>query len=283
MARLADPKSKLATSAQLSEDFGVSLPLQKLCRMMDQLDGERVEKLQRLAWKAAWTLFREPVAVVFFDCTTLHFEFFVRDGLKQPGCSKDAKFKESQAVLALFVSERGLPLGDELFPGSTAEISILIPAVSKMRARFDVRNVACVADRGMMSASNLAALEAAGMNWIVGARLRSLRQGIQRQALDLESYVPTSLPDVRVLDLELDDGRRLVVSHSRTRRDRRGREEMIEKLRRRLGRGRSAGSMLGNRGCRRFLKVDGDATVSVNREKVEADARWDGIHGVLAA
>ena len=225
MARLADPKSKLATSAQLSEDFGVSLPMQKLCRMMDQLDGERREKLRRLAWTAAAILFREAVEMVIFDCTTLHFESIVRGGLKQPGCSKDAKFKESQVVL--FVSERGLPLGDELFPGSTAETSSLIPAVSKMKARFDVRNVACVADRGMMSVSNLAALEAAGMDCIVGARLRSLRW--------------------------------------------------------RLGRGRSAGSMLGNRGCRRFLKVDGDATVSVNREKVEADARWDGIHGVLCS
>ena len=239
MARLADPKSKLATSAQLSEDFGVSLQLQKLCPMMDQLDGECREKLQRLAWKAAPTLFREPVEMVIFDCTTLHFESFVRDGLKQPGCGKDAKIKESQTVLALFVSGGGLPLGYELFPGSTAETSSLIPAVSKMKARFDVRNMPCVADRGMMSASNLAALEAAGMDWIVGARLRSLRQGIQHQALDLESYVPTSLPEVRILDLELDDGRRLVVSHSRTRKDRRGREEMIEKLRRRLGRGRS--------------------------------------------
>ena len=148
MARLADSKSKLATSAQLSEDFGVSLPMQKLCRMMDQLDGERVEKLQRLAWKAARTLFREPVDVVFLDYTTLHFESFVRDELKQPGCSKDAKFKESQMVLALFVSEGGLPLGYELFPGSTAETCSLFPAVSKMKARFDVRNLACVADRG---------------------------------------------------------------------------------------------------------------------------------------
>ena len=64
MARLANPKSKLATSAQLIEDFGVSLPLQKLCRMMmDQLDGKRVEKVQHLAWIVARVLFRERAFV----------------------------------------------------------------------------------------------------------------------------------------------------------------------------------------------------------------------------
>ena len=41
--------------------------------------------------------------------------------------------------------------------------------------------------------------------------------------------------------------------------------------------------MLGNRCFRRFLKIDGDATVSVNGERVEADVRWDGIHGVLCS
>ena len=61
--------------------------------MMDLLDETRIEQLNTLAGHQAQALLGGPVRVLFFDCTTLYFESFSEDELKQPGYSKDAKFK----------------------------------------------------------------------------------------------------------------------------------------------------------------------------------------------
>ncbi len=89
--------------------------------MMDQLDASRVERLQRLSGAAAESLLAEPLDLLFFDCTTLYFESFVADELKQPGYSKDARFKESQVLLALVVTPRGLPVSYEVLPGASGD------------------------------------------------------------------------------------------------------------------------------------------------------------------
>ena len=60
----------------------------------------------------------EKLRVLFYDATTLYFESFIEDELRQNGYSKDMKFNQPQVLLALFVTEKGLPIGYELFPGS---------------------------------------------------------------------------------------------------------------------------------------------------------------------
>ena len=139
MARIANPKSKRASVRLLEEDFGVRLPLEKVYRMMDQLDMSRVERLQKLSGAAAESLLAEPLDLLFFDCTTLYFESFVADELKQPGYSKDAKFKESQVLLALMVTPGGLPASYEVLPGSSFEGHSLLPVIERMRRRHTLR------------------------------------------------------------------------------------------------------------------------------------------------
>ena len=49
-----------------------------------------------------------------------------------------------------------------------------------MQAKYDVRQVVCVADRGMLSAANLQALEDADIHYIVGAKLKHRHRSQQR-------------------------------------------------------------------------------------------------------
>ena len=60
-------------------------------------------------------------------------------------------------------------------PGNTADVKSLVPVVRRMQRRFGVRKVTIVADRGMISAETIAALESVEMNcdYILGARMRS--------------------------------------------------------------------------------------------------------------
>ena len=81
MARIANPDSKRGSVRRLEEDFGVSLPLEKVYRMMDRLDAKAIAHLRTRVGEASRALLPEPVAVLFFDCTTLAFETAVEDAL----------------------------------------------------------------------------------------------------------------------------------------------------------------------------------------------------------
>ena len=323
LARIANADSKRATREALEKNFGVKLRLESLYKTMDRLDDKAIERLQRIVFDATRSLFDEKVDVLYFDVTTLYFESFEEDDLRQKGFSKDGKPKETQVVLALLVSKQGLPIGYRLFPGSTYEGHTLIPTLEALRRDFKVDKVVFVADSGMLSRANLEALEAYGkaerpeeerkgeiveekegeghseesrslthpvtLSYIVGARIKNLSTKIQEQILDLESYEPLD-EDRKVKEIRLEDGRRLILSYSkkRARKDQKEREKAIEKLRSKLDKDPSLKSKLSNQGYRKFLKVDTDTSkaadpcrVTLDEEKIEADARFDGLKGVL--
>jgi transposase len=78
-------------------------------------------------------------------------------------------------VVGAVLDGQGRPIGCELWPGNTADVTTLIPVVDRLRRRFGVRRVCIVADRGMISQETIAALEQHDRGWqyILGARMRS--------------------------------------------------------------------------------------------------------------
>jgi transposase len=76
-------------------------------------------------------------------------------------------------ILALVVDADGRPICTEMVPGNTADVTVLVPVVDRLRARFGITRACFVADRGMISADTIAALEKRGMDYILGARERS--------------------------------------------------------------------------------------------------------------
>ena len=55
-------------------------------------------------------------------------------------------------------------------PGNTADVTLLLPVVKRLRERFGISEACIVADRGMISAETIAELEARGIDYILGAR-----------------------------------------------------------------------------------------------------------------
>ncbi len=92
---------------------------------MDKLDEEAIEKIELQSYSNAQRLLKEKINVVFYDCTTLYFESFSEDELKQNGYSKDLKFNQPQVLLGLISTREGLPIGYELYAGSQYEGSTL--------------------------------------------------------------------------------------------------------------------------------------------------------------
>ena len=67
-----------------------------------------------------------------------------------------------QMILGVVVDAEGHPVCSEMWPGNTADVSVLLPVVDRLRGRFAIGRVCVVADRGMISAPTIAALEQRG-------------------------------------------------------------------------------------------------------------------------
>lgn len=286
MARIANPASKRASVRNLSEDFGVHLPLQKVYRMMDQMDEKTIDRIQTIAYLAAKDLFKEKIDILFYDCTTLYFESFEEDELKQNGYSKDMKFNQPQVLLALLVTQEGLPIGYEVFPGASFEGHTLIPVLKKLKARYEINQIVFVADAGMLSEDNLSLLDKEGFKYIVGARLKNVTNEMKKQILDPSIYVPCKDHQAieRLTIIQQSKNRTLLVSYSekRAKKDRRDREKAIEKLMKKLSQyKKDPKAFLNNYGYKKYLMIQGETEVMINHEKVNTENQWDGLHGVI--
>ena len=103
------------------------------------------------------------------DLTTLHFEVTDEDELRKVGRSKEHRI-DPQVTVGLAVSAEGFPLEIAMFEGNRAETKTLVPVIEQFKTRHKVTELVVVADAGMLSATNLNALEDAGYRFIVGSR-----------------------------------------------------------------------------------------------------------------
>jgi hypothetical protein len=120
------------------------------------------------------------VSLVLYDVTTLYFEAEKEDGLRKVGYSKERRV-DPQVVVGLLVDRNGFPLEIGCFEGNRAETLTIVPIVKQFQARHGIADMVVVADAGMLSSSNLQALDEAGLRFIVGSRVTKAPQ-------DLESH-----------------------------------------------------------------------------------------------
>jgi hypothetical protein len=116
------------------------------------------------------------LSVTFFGTTSLYFEGDGGATLGQRGHSKDFRPQLPQVVLGIVLDERDRPIASFLWPGNTADVTALLPVVARLRRRFGVDRACIVADRGMISAATIAALQAQKIDYILGARERSTKE-----------------------------------------------------------------------------------------------------------
>ncbi|MDO9714785.1 transposase, partial [Paracraurococcus sp. LOR1-02] len=86
------------------------------------------------------------------DTTSISFEGAGGETLGQRGHSKDHRPDLMQLILCVVIENEGRPICTEIMPGNTADVSVLLPTVDRLRHRFAIGRVCVVADRGMISA-----------------------------------------------------------------------------------------------------------------------------------
>ena len=215
------------------------------------------------------------VTVAFYDTSTLYFES-QEDDVRVPGYSKDGKNENPQVVLGLLVAAGGNPIGYELHKGNQYEGTTLLPIVKKLEKRFNLSHPIIVADAGLLSKKNIEQLEEEGYEYILGARIRSLSRA------DKETVLKLGLKDGWLKSMTIKD-RRYVISMSdkRAKKDARDREKGVKRLEKRFASGKITKESVNNRGYNRFLTLHGEATVTIDQDKIAEDARLDGLKGYV--
>ena len=296
LARIAKPDSKSRSVHMLEENFGVSLDLDSVYKMMDKIDDKSIEKLNSIAYSETKKLFDDKIDVIYFDATTIYFESFTEDigddAIRKNGYSKDLKFNQPQVVLALMVTKEGLPIGYELFSGDTFDGHTLIPSLKILRDKYNGDNVVYVADSGMFNNDNLKELEMLekyNFNYIVGARIKNMQKNIKEQILNKNNYKELN-SEISIANITLDNGRKLVVTYSlkRARKDKADREKAIKKLKDKLEKNISVKSQLSNQGYKKYLQLKSnneestcDLSIALNEDKIYEDSLWDGLKGLI--
>jgi Transposase DDE domain len=158
------------------------------------------------------------------------------------------------------------PFASFLWPGNTADVTRLTPVVERLRTRFGINKVCVVADRGMISAATIAALEQQNIDYILGARERSTTEIREMMASPAPLLIPRQkgATELAIKDTTV-GGRRYVLcrNEEETRKDAEARVAIIASLERKLAQGDKA--LVGNKGYRRFLATPGDEHFTINR------------------
>lgn len=286
LSRFIQPVSKLSLYDNwlrklYPEKIDPDVQLHQIYRSLDLLAAEK-ETIEKFLYQYQKDLFSLSVDVVLYDLTTLRFEStrLDLDTLRRFGYSKEKRSDCTQIVLGLLTDAQGVPLCFEAHPGNTFEGHTLEGIVSKMREKFQVRRFIFVADRGLFSEDNLSHLRKEKGEFIVGLRLGKKEKQIEG-LYDIKRYQWLS-ENMAVRETTLDGDRVILTwSAARAERDRKTREDILNKIRKKLSSKKSkVKSFVTNENYKKYILIEGKLPL-LNVKAIEEESRKDGFFAVI--
>jgi hypothetical protein len=230
--RAIEPGSKLAAAQWATQTVAVpglaAMDKDQAMRAMDLLvSADAQGAVQSSVFFAAANLLNLEVDVIFFDSTSTYFERDEedvpddsagdgadREPLRRFGHSKDHRRDLPQIVIGLAVTREGIPIRIWVWPGNTADQSVITQVKDDLRD-WRLGRVVTVTDSGFSAEANLAYLRRAGGHYITGIKMREgskkaaevlARQGRYQQVRD----------NLRVKEVRLDHDpdRRWIICHN---------------------------------------------------------------------
>ena len=285
ITRMFNLGSKLKTIDYLYRYQGQSYSTDKIYRFLDNLcyrkekdkEPDIKTKVEKIAYSHTCKILGGSPAIIFYDMTTLYFESSDEDDLRKTGFSKDGKHRCPQIFLGLLVSLGGNPIGYDIFEGNIFEGNTLIPVLKQIQSKFSLDKPIVVADSGLLSKENIRLLEEDEYKYIIGARPKNESEEIKKKILSF------SMRDGQVRLIRKNKNTRLVLSMSdkRARKDAYNRSKGLECLKKRVESGKLTKSNINNRGYNKYLRMEGKIEISIDMEKYNQDAFWDGIKGYV--
>ena len=303
--RLSAPCSKRGLELWQQNHFGVS-HIESHCyyRALDYLI-EHKDSIESGVFQKMQDLFCQSVDVVMFDTTSLVYfgeedpeakkarelrhqqKFKKNKALPDPGAqdpapllargfSKDHRSDLPQIVVGVLMSKDGVPLGHEVFPGNTNDVTCFKQVIDQVAKKFKINRVIFVGDRGMISPTNVAYLNSKHYEYILGYRMRTIPKD-ERALILSKADLKRVRKDLQWKEVRFKDQRLLVCFNpERALLDAERRENILDRIRARIKNG-SILSVVDNANFKKFLKIEGKLP-KLNPEAVERDALYDGMY-----
>ena len=274
--RLIYPKSKLKTTEYLYRYEQKEYSEDEIYRYLDKLNDTQKETVQCISYEHTKSVLGGGVNIVFYDVTTIYFEIDNEDELRKTGFSKEGKHQNPQIVLGLLVSKNGYPLAYDIFEGNQFEGYTMLPIIDSFKHRYGLKQLVIVADSGLLSSNNIEELQSKNYEFILGARIKNESKVIKEKILALSLKNGES-------QIIKKGGLDLIITYSddRAKKDKYNREKGLRKLEKQVKAGRLTKASINNRGYNKYLKLEGEIKVIIDKEKFEQDAKWDGLKGYL--
>ena len=275
--RMAYPKSKLKTVEYIKRFTKINWNEDKIYRYLDKLYNEHKEQIQRISYEHTLKILDGIINVVFYDVTTLYFQIDAEDEKRKRGFNKDGKHQNPQIVLGLLVSIDGYPLAYEIFEGNKFEGYTMLPVLDAFKEKYQLKKLVIVADSGLLSNHNIKELQEKEYEFILGARIKNESREIKDKILAL------NLKNGESKIIKKGNKLRLIISYSdkRAKKDRHNRERGLQRLEKQIKAGKLTKSNINNRGYNKYLRMEGNIKISIDKEKFEADSKWDGLKGYI--
>jgi transposase len=204
VARILDPRSKLATARGLNRETCFS--------SMSKLLGLEYADEDELYSALDWLLERQETiekrlakkhlsegSLVLYDLSSTYFEGSCCP-LAQYGYSRDKKKGKLQIVFGLLCEREGCPIAVEVFEGNgnTNDTSTLSQQIDKVRSRFGLNRVVWVGDRGMITSSriNQELSSTKGLDWITALTGTQIRQLAEQEVIQLGLFDERNLVEL---------------------------------------------------------------------------------------
>jgi len=277
ISRITHPGSKLKLSEYLRENNRQEISADNIYYFMDKLNSKYKYQIEEISFSYTRKLLKNKIGVVFYDMTTIYFESSQPDELRETGFSKDGKHQHPQIFLGLLVGANGYPIGYDIFEGGIYEGHTLIPVLEKFENRFNLDKPVIIADAGLLSNDNIEILKEKGYTFILGARIKNeankIKQAINQFDFHKGGIAKIYKPDATTLFVSY--------SESRAKKDKSNRERGLKRLEKSLNSGKLTKSNINNRGYNKYLKMEGQLSITIDYHKFEDDNKWDGLKGYI--
>ena len=276
LARIIEPVSKL-DSLRVLEEAGLAGPSYATLKRRLPVYAKQAWR-QKISAACAAHAGLGRASLVLYDVSTLYFETDEGDGFRESGFSEERRL-EPQITIGLLTGADGFPLMVSAFEGNKAETKTMLPVIEAFMAAHDLPDVTVVADAGMVSEANQKDIEAAGLSFILGAKIPQVPYLVARWRRE---HPGEQIPDGHIFTQPWpagpNGGRRDQVIYYQYRADRarrtlRGIDEQVAKAEQAV-----AGKVPVKRN--RFIRLAG-GTRTVNRELEDKARALAGIKGYV--
>ncbi len=293
--RLSQPESKLGVWDRWLQDVYIpsctGLKLYQMYEAMDLLSWN-IRAVEDSVFFHTANLFNLVVDLIFYDTTTASFAIDCEDedtdtssGLRKYGHSKEGGWSP-QIVVALAVTREGLPVRSWVFPGNTSDVETV------KRVREDLRGwklgrALFVADSAMNSTGNREELARACGKYLLAARMGSVSE-VKEDVLTRPGRYRTIAQNLQAKEVFVGDGelrRRYILCYNpkEAERERSHREQVVKELEEELenhsdhqATSRWAIELLASGRYKRYLTIDKNQHIRIDREAIRNAAKFDG-------